>query len=84
LGCGAYFAYMAHPFAMDSTQLAQALVPEAGVLLLPGTMFRPADDPQGLRELRVAFANLDRAGIDTLFDRLAALRWPLVAGGHSA
>jgi hypothetical protein len=34
--------------------------------------------------LRVAFANLDRAGIDTLFDRLAALRWPLVAGGHSA
>ncbi|MGK8235547.1 aminotransferase [Roseovarius sp. MS2] len=84
LGCGAYFAYMAHPFAMDSHNLAQALVPEAGVLLLPGTMFRPSDDPQGARELRVAFANLDRAGIDTLFDRLAALRWPLVQTGHSA
>jgi aspartate/methionine/tyrosine aminotransferase len=69
---------------MASDTLAQALVPEAGVLLLPGTMFRPADDAQGARELRVAFANLDRAGIDTLFDRLSALRWPLVAGGHSA
>lgn len=84
LGCGAYFAYMAHPFAMASNQLAQALVPEAGILLLPGTMFRPSDDPQGARELRVAFANLDRAGIDTLFDRLSALRWPLVPSGDTA
>ena len=34
---------------------------------------RPADDAQGARELRVAFANLDRAGIDTMFGRLEGL-----------
>ena len=77
LGCGAYFAYLAHPFAMPSDQLAQHLVREAGILLLPGTMFRPTQDPQGARELRVAFANLDRAGINRLFDRLSGLSWPL-------
>jgi len=47
-------------------------VTEAGVLLLPGTMFRPADDPAAPRELRIAFANVDRAGIAELFDRLAS------------
>ncbi|SEL88214.1 Aminotransferase class I and II [Roseovarius azorensis] len=77
LGCGAYFAYLAHPFAMPSDQLAQRLVREVGILLLPGTMFRPAEDPQGARELRVAFANLDRTGIGHLFDRLSGLSWPL-------
>ena len=46
---------------------------EKVMLCLPGTMFRPADDPAGAAELRIAFANLDAAGIGTLFDRLAAL-----------
>ncbi len=46
-GCGAYFAYAEHPFALASDALAQRLVREAGVLLLPGTMFRPQDDPAG-------------------------------------
>ncbi len=84
LGCGAYFAYLAHPFAMPSDQLAPKLVREAGILLLPGTMFRPEGDHQGARELRVAFANLDRAGIGRLFDRLAGLSWPLAPEGVSA
>jgi aspartate/methionine/tyrosine aminotransferase len=74
LGCGAYFAYLEHPFDIPSDVLARRLVREAGVLLLPGIMFRPADDPAGARQLRVAFANIDRAGISTLFDRLAAYR----------
>ncbi len=74
LGCGAYFAYMRHPFDLASNELAPKLVREAGVLLLPGTMFRPADDPAGAQEVRVAFANVDRAGISSLFDRLAAYR----------
>uniref|UniRef100_UPI0035C80935 aminotransferase n=1 Tax=Yoonia sp. TaxID=2212373 RepID=UPI0035C80935 len=43
LGCGAYFAYLRHPFAMSSADLAPLLVKEAGVLLLPGTMFMPDD-----------------------------------------
>lgn len=70
MGAGAYFAYLRHPFAIESTELAQKLVASAGVLLLPGTMFRPTEDAQGAREVRVAFANVDRGGISTLFDRL--------------
>ena len=73
LGLGAYFAYFRHPFDMPSDQLAPWLVREHGVLLLPSTMFRADDDPRGARELRVAFANLDRAGIGRLYDRLAGI-----------
>jgi aspartate/methionine/tyrosine aminotransferase len=68
LGCGAYFAYVAHPFAASSHDIARQLVTDAGVLLLPGTMFRPAGE--GLSELRIAFANVDTAGIAELFRRL--------------
>jgi aspartate/methionine/tyrosine aminotransferase len=74
LGCGAYFAYVEHPFALPSDQLAPRLVTEAGVLLLPGTMFMPPDLPGGDRQLRIAFANVDRAAIGQLFARLAALQ----------
>ena len=73
LGCGAYFAYVQHPFDMSSADLAPKLVRDAGVLVLPGTMFMPDDQPAGAKQLRIAFANIDRAGIGTLFDRLAAL-----------
>lgn len=69
-GVGAYFAYLQHPFDIASDQLAQQLVRDASVLLLPGTMFTPTDDPAGASHLRIAFANVDRAGITTLFDRL--------------
>ncbi len=70
LGCGAYFAYMQHPFGISSAQLAPRLVRDAGILLLPGTMFMPPEMPQGDAQLRIAFANLDSAGITNLFDRL--------------
>ena len=73
MGLGAYFAYIQHPYDMGSDELAQRLVTEASILLLPATMFMPASDPSGTRHLRIAFANLDRAGIGTLFDRLQAL-----------
>ena len=73
LGCGAYFAYVEHPFAMPSDQLAKWLVANAGVLLLPGTMFMPPELPGGDRQLRIAFANIDRVGVASLFDRLAGL-----------
>ena len=84
LGCGAYFAYMSHPYDLPSDQLAQRLVAEAGVLLLPGTMFMPATDPSGARQMRIAFANVDRAGIGRLFDRLESLGWPLAPAADSA
>jgi len=73
LGCGAYFAYVEHPHPLPSPAFAKALVREAGVLLLPGTMFMPAEDPAGARQLRIAFANVGAAGIGALFDRLERL-----------
>ncbi|MEM6480984.1 MAG: aminotransferase [Pseudomonadota bacterium] len=84
LGCGAYFAYLRHPFAMPSDELARRLVAEAGILLLPGTMFRPEEDAQGASECRVAFANVNRSEIEILFTRLSALRWPLAEAPVSA
>lgn len=74
MGCGAFFAYAEHPFALPSPDLARRMVRETGVLLLPGTMFRPADDPAGAREVRVAFANIGVPAIGELIRRLAAFR----------
>ena len=70
LGCGAYFGYFRHPFELPSDELALKLVRDAGILALPGTMFRPASDPAGGREMRIAFANIDSQGIADLFARL--------------
>jgi aspartate/methionine/tyrosine aminotransferase len=72
-GLGGYFAYLHHPFAMSSAELAPHMVRDAGILCLPGTMFYPTGNPGGDAELRIAFANLDAPGIATLFERLAAL-----------
>lgn len=69
-GCGAYFAWAEHPFAESAADLAPRLVREAGVLLLPGTMFMPAGDPTGARHVRIAFANVDGARIAELGRRL--------------
>ena len=72
LGCGAYFAWAEHPFEEPSDAVARRLVAEAGVLLLPGTMFAPEGDPRGARGLRIAFANVGREGIGALVGRLEA------------
>ncbi len=72
-GCGAYFAWMRHPFGMPSDQLAQKMVQDLGVLCLPGTMFVPEGDDSGKQALRIAFANIDRAGIGQLYKRLTQL-----------
>jgi aspartate/methionine/tyrosine aminotransferase len=77
LGCGAYFAYVRHPFDMASDALAQRLVGAASLLVLPGTMFGPRRDEGGTGQaeatLRIAFANADAAGLVSVVDRLAAL-----------
>ncbi|RVV99987.1 aminotransferase [Mesobaculum littorinae] len=77
-GAGAYFAWVEHPWKIGSDVLAPRMVAEAGVMLLPGTMFRPSggtagrpEGSTGQQEFRIAFANADRAGIGTLFDRLS-------------
>jgi aspartate/methionine/tyrosine aminotransferase len=74
LGCGAYFAYVEHPFDMASDVLCKRLVTEASLLMLPGTMFQPEGSAAGRRQIRIAFANVDAAGIAEMFRRLAAFR----------
>ncbi|HEY0213755.1 MAG TPA: aminotransferase [Paenirhodobacter sp.] len=74
LGCGAYFAYVEHPDVSDSSAFAQRLVREAGVLLLPGTMFTPESAPAGRKQFRIAFANVDVTGIAALMQRLPLVR----------
>jgi aspartate/methionine/tyrosine aminotransferase len=77
LGCGAYFAYVRHPFALPSDQVAQRMVGAAALLVLPGTMFGPRIDQGGTGQaeatLRIAFANADATGLVRVVDRLAAL-----------
>ncbi|MEX1660647.1 aminotransferase [Thioclava sp. 15-R06ZXC-3] len=74
LGCGAYFAYATHPDPRPSPEYARALVREAGVLMLPGTMFMPQGSAQATRQMRIAFANIDTPAITELMARLAALQ----------
>jgi aspartate/methionine/tyrosine aminotransferase len=74
LGCGAYFAYVRHPFAQDAPALARDLVARASLLTLPGTMFRPQGDAAGAQELRLAFANVDAPTLTQVAQRLAAYR----------
>ena len=71
LGVGAYFAYLKHPYDISSNQLAKKLVDDAAILTLPGTMFVPASDESGKRQIRIAFANINIDGIKVLFDRIA-------------
>ena len=72
LGCGAYFAYATHPDPRPSPEFARALVREAGVLMLPGTMFMPEGAPEAQRQMRIAFANINATGIAELAERLRA------------
>jgi aspartate/methionine/tyrosine aminotransferase len=77
LGCGAYFAYVRHPFDDASDTVARDLVNRAHILTLPGTMFGPrvaeGGDGQAEATLRIAFANADAAGLAEVCDRLAGL-----------
>ncbi|MBL9052179.1 MAG: aminotransferase [Tabrizicola sp.] len=74
LGCGAYFAYVEHPFDIPSDVLCKRLVSEASLLMLPGTMFQPEGSAAGRRQIRIAFANVDAKGIGEVLKRLAAWR----------
>jgi len=69
VSAGAYFAYVRHPFAGESsTAVARRLVAEQQVLTLPGEMFGPGQD----RYLRLAFANLEASAFPELVARLTA------------
>lgn len=72
-GSGAYFGYVAHPFTCTSEALAQRLVSEAAILVLPGSMFGPPSYRDGAQHLRIAFANADSSGLAELTRRLSKL-----------
>ncbi|MEO8667319.1 MAG: aminotransferase [Bauldia sp.] len=66
---GAYFAYLRHPFhGRSGSEVAAWLARERGVLCLPGSYFGPDQDAC----LRMAFANVDRATIMQVPERLNA------------
>jgi aspartate/methionine/tyrosine aminotransferase len=65
---GAYFAYVRHPFGDTSAwQVAERLASDYGLMCLPGPAFAG-----GEAHLRIAFANVDEAGIVTMEERLRA------------
>ncbi|SFJ80100.1 Aspartate/methionine/tyrosine aminotransferase [Bosea sp. OK403] len=67
LAAGAYFAYVAHPFAgVPAAEVARALVQERGVLALPGPYFGPEQE----QHLRIAIANVAADRIGGLGERL--------------
>lgn len=82
MGCGAYFAWLRHPFAEGSPELAKALVEQQSLLMLPGTMFTPEGDPLGPKSFRMAFANADAAGLRIALARLAAFTADMKAGAR--
>lgn len=69
--CGAYFAWVEHPFDRSAADLAPHLVRQAGVLALPGSMFTPDGDAHGARHFRFAFANMAAEQMPQLAARLA-------------
>ena len=78
ISSGAYFAYVEHPFDMTSREVCQRLVADQSVLILPGAFFGPsrAEGGDGTAEktCRVAFANVDEAGIAELARRMRDFR----------
>ena len=78
-GAGAYFAWVTPPFDLPAEETARRLLAEQALLVLPGSMFMPADAPadQPTRALRLAFANADARGLAETGRRLAAFqaRW---------
>jgi aspartate/methionine/tyrosine aminotransferase len=65
---GAYFAYVRHPFGGTSAwQVAERLASEQGLMCLPGPAFAGEE-----AHLRIAFANVDAAGIVAMEERLRA------------
>jgi aspartate/methionine/tyrosine aminotransferase len=67
ISCGAYFAYVRHPFrGSASIDVARRLADKQNVLCLPGSFFGPRQDDY----LRFAFANVESDRFEGLIDRL--------------
>ena len=79
LGCGAYFAYVTHPFDMRSDKLVKLFLRKTNMLMLPDTMFeqpKPADEIRKFgQQIRIAFANIDLNHIEGFFHRMNKFTW---------
>lgn len=68
---GGYYAFMAHPFpSKPSQEVCTALASLVGIVTLPGSFFRPAEDATTDRDIRVSIANVDESLLETLPARL--------------
>ena len=67
VSCGAYFAYIKHPFVdLSARQAAIKLAKQANILCLPETFFGPNQE----HFLRFAFANANIEELKLVKDRL--------------
>ncbi len=67
VGSGAYFAYVKHPFAGETSKsVAMRLAKQNDLLCLPGSMFGPGQEDY----LRFAFANVEAERMAGLAERL--------------
>ena len=71
MSAGAYYAYIRHPFQDTSSLLVgRGLAALVGVVVLPGSFFRPKEDEESDRDLRFSIANVESAKLETLSARL--------------
>lgn len=75
---GAYYAFLRHPFDVDSDKVAQALAELVGVVVLPGAFFMPKEaerkgEGNSGSRLRVSVANVSTEMLEGLPQRLAIL-----------
>ena len=69
ISCGAYFAYVRHPFGgRPAAEVAHRLADRENILCLPGSFFGPQQDDY----LRFAFANVGVDRFEELVERLLA------------
>ena len=68
--CGAYFAYIEHPFNKCSNIICKKLLSKSAILSLPETMFTPVNHKLVKKHIRIAFANINSYEIKEMFERL--------------
>ncbi len=74
---GAYFGWVAHGRSEPTALVAESLLADHAILVIPGDAFTPTDDGY----LRFSFANLNEAEIDELGRRLAQVPVPSPRAG---
>lgn len=74
LSSGGYYAYVRHPFPDTPSEIvARGLAALVGVVVLPGSFFRPTLEAKDDRDLRVSIANVESSKLDTLGSRFLLL-----------